>query len=158
MSGFLRTRWARFTVLFAAVGVVLFLTPKVPRDQTLHVDLGRGSPHVRELIIRWVAAEKGGKTGSRSANIEDWTDEATFRYETGAPRVVEQTARLSDGDYVVEIEASGGGRQSTVMRYDVTLASGRATTIDASSLALGLDSGGADARAAKGDLDEDGGS
>lgn len=161
MSGLLKTKWPRLFVLLAAVGVLVLVTPKVPRPQTLHVDLGRDSAHVGELVIRWAAAEKGGKRGSRSANIEDWTGEVTFRYDRGAPRVVEQTARLPDGDYLVEIEASGGGRRSTVMRYDVALASGSTTTIDASSLALGRDldpADPADAGQAKSDLDKDDGS
>lgn len=121
-------------LLGAAVAALLAITPKIPHDQTIHVDLGRDSTRVHELVIRWAEAEKGGKSAGRSANIEDWTGEATFRYENGAPRVVEKTTRLADGDYVVEIEASGGGRQSTVMRRDVTLATGSTTTIDATSL------------------------
>jgi hypothetical protein len=100
-----------------------------PRDQTVHYVLGDAAPRVEELVARWapgVAAD------------EDWTREASFRYEKGlAPRVVTHEPRLPDGDYTVEIEIvaaslaeeKGSAKNSVVVRKHVTL-SGGATSID----------------------------
>ncbi|MEO7109499.1 MAG: hypothetical protein ABI183_03585, partial [Polyangiaceae bacterium] len=87
---------------------------------------------------RWAPASKPGGPQSKNPSIEDWTGEVTFRYEKNeAPRVVQQQARLVDGDYVVEIEVSTDadhGSARAVTRNVVALQGG-STTIDASSLA-----------------------
>lgn len=120
-----------------AVAAASFL-PKIPRDQTIRVDLGNLAPRVAALTIRWESATgdeiKGGIPRPRDANIEDWTGEVTFRYENGAPRVIEQKIHAADGDYVVEIEIESMGGRATTAKT-ISLAGG-GTTIDVADLAL----------------------
>lgn len=110
---------------------LLSAVPKLPKDQTLRIDLGDSSKIIQTLSLRWVPASA---SPSKNPSIEDWTGEVTFRYEkNAAPRVAEQEMRLADGDYLVEIEAiTEWGR--AVTRKTVALQGG-STTIDASSLA-----------------------
>lgn len=121
-----------------AVAAASFL-PKIPRDQTIRADLGDLAARVTAMTIRWAPRADRGENkanpDSRSANIEDWTGEVTFRYEHGAPRVVEEKTRAADGDYVVEIEVEslGGGRAVTAK--EVSFAGG-SSTIDLSTLSL----------------------
>ncbi|MEO8875090.1 MAG: hypothetical protein ABI461_05840 [Polyangiaceae bacterium] len=133
---FFGKKWHVRVLVVAAVVAILALVPRLPHEQTLHVDLGDSAPDVEALTIRWTSSaalkdadEKAGKHGETS--IEDWTGEVTFRYEKNkAPRVVQHKARLADGEYVVEIElnAEAGG---AVTRKVVALGGGT-TTIDVS--------------------------
>ena len=88
--------------------------------------------------MRWAPRTDRGENkanpGVRSANIEDWTGEVTFRYENGAPRVVEKEIRAADGDYVVEIEVEGEGGHAMTTK-EISFAAG-SVTIDAADLAL----------------------
>ncbi|MGH7280709.1 MAG: hypothetical protein ACRELY_04240, partial [Polyangiaceae bacterium] len=112
-----------------AVAAASFL-PKIPRDQTLRVDLGDLAPRVTTLTIRWAARADHGENkanpDARSANIEGWTGEVTFRYENGAPRVIEKKIRAADGDYVVEIEIESKGGHRTTAKM-ISLAGGSVT-------------------------------
>ena len=117
-----------------AVAAVSFL-PKIPRDQVLRVDLGDLAARVTAMTIRWAPRADRGENkanpDARSANIEDWTGEVTFRYENGAPRVVEKTVRAADGDYVVEIEVESDGGHAMTTKA-ISLAGG-SVTIDVTS-------------------------
>jgi hypothetical protein len=123
-------RVVRLLLLAGALLVVLVFAKQWPRDQTLHYILGDAAPRVEELAARFAPG---------IATDEDWTREATFRYEKGlAPRVVTHELRLADGDYTVEIEIVAAGlapdgkastKNSVVVRKHVTLTGG-ATSID----------------------------
>jgi hypothetical protein len=127
LNAFLAKKWPIRILLLVLVVGILSAAPKLPKDQTLRIDLGDSSKIVQTLTLRWAAQ-------SKNPSIEDWTGEVTFRYEkNAAPRVVQQKMRLADGEYVVEIELiTGGGR--AVTRKVVALQGG-STTIDASYLA-----------------------
>jgi hypothetical protein len=132
LNAFLAKKWPIRILLLVLVVGVLSAVPKLPKDQTLRIDLGDSSKIIQTLTLRWAVA---GAPQSKNPSIEDWTGEVTFRYEkNAAPRVVQQEMRLADGEYVVEIELiTGGGR--AVTRKVVALQGG-STTIDASTFAL----------------------
>ena len=86
----------------------LLFGQKIPKDQVLHVVLGDAAPRVTEVRVRY---------GEASGRDVDFTREATFRYAQGAaPRVVTHEARLTSGDYTVEIEVFKGNDRAMVDR------------------------------------------
>ena len=111
-----------------------FVSPKLPRDQTVHVVLGSGAARVKELQIRYfgpIPAEDVQKETDASAASGYFAREATFRYgqDVHAPRIVDHAPRLVDGDYVVEISVATDLGHNTVQRR-VHLSEGRATSVD----------------------------
>lgn len=132
MSHFFGTKWPRVLLVVAlAVAAASFL-PKVPRDQSIRVDLGDLASRVTLVRIRWAPASEPGQNKPVS---EDWTGEVTFRYEKSrAPRIVQENARLADGDYLVQIELESDGEQAVTTRT-VPL-SGGSTTVDVAAVSL----------------------
>jgi hypothetical protein len=127
VSAFLGKKWPIRLLLVAALVLVLSALPHLPKEQTLRIDLGDSSKITTALTVRWAASQKG------NPSIEDWTGEVTFRYEkNAAPRVVQQRARVADGDYVVEIDLITE-RGVAVTRKNIALAGGT-TSIDVSGL------------------------
>jgi hypothetical protein len=105
------TRFRRFAPLVlvaAVVAVWLFLGPKIPHDQTVHVVLGNSAPRVTELTVGYAHPEVGEA---------ELTRQATFHWAEGAaPRIVTHTPRLSNGDYLVEIEVATRNGHAKVER------------------------------------------
>ncbi len=131
MNAFFGKKWPIRVLLVVAVVGALTALPRVPKDQTLRIDLGDSSKITREITLRWAPASAAR---TKNPSIEDWTGEVTFRYEkNAAPRVVQQEMRLADGDYVVEIELITE-RGGAVTRKNVAITGGT-TTIDVSSVA-----------------------
>jgi hypothetical protein len=130
-----RKRLLRFSLLAGALVVSGTLLRHAPRDQVVHYVLGDSASHVQEVDARWKEMA-GGPLKSGDAldpATDDWTRTASFRYAPGrAPRVVTHEPRLPNGDYMVEIEIVGDGKQS-IVRREVTLTGG-VTSID---LAMG---------------------
>ena len=95
------------------------------------MDLGDLAARVTAMTVRWAPRADRGENkanpDARSANIEDWTGEVTFRYEHGAPRVVEEKTRAADGDYVVEIEVDSLGGGHAMTAKEISLAGGPCT-------------------------------
>jgi hypothetical protein len=128
-----RTRLFRFSLLAGALVVGGTLLRHAPRDQVVHYVLGDSAVHVQEVDARWREMADGPRKSALNDpgdhQTDDWTRTASFRYAPGkAPRVVTHEPRLPNGDYMVEIEIIGEGRQS-IVRREVTL-SGGATSID----------------------------
>jgi hypothetical protein len=116
-----RRRIARVILLVAAVGIVLLLGKKWPKEQTVHYVLGDAAPRVEEVDARWAEG--------RARGDDSWFREATFRYPPGgAPRVVTHEPRMPDGDYTVELEIVASNGKNVVTRH-VRLEGG-VTTID----------------------------
>jgi hypothetical protein len=129
VSAFSGKKWPIRVSLVAGLVVLLSALPHFPHEQTLRIDLGDSSKITKALTLRW-----GPKPKQPTANpsIEDWTGEVTFQYgKNAAPRVVQQEARLADGDYVVEIELITERGGAVVTRKNVALTGGT-TTIDVS--------------------------
>jgi hypothetical protein len=111
-------RLAPLALLIPAVAAAGTLGPRWPHDQVLRYDLGDAAARVERLDVRL-----------SPGTTEDVAREASFRYPPGrAPRIVRHEARLTDGDYTVEIDVSAAGRQASTRRH-VTL-SGGTTTLD----------------------------
>lgn len=120
--------------LGAAVAAFLLFGPKLPREQVVRIGLGDRAPDVRELTIRYFAAEKA----SGAATTRDLTDEVlrevSFRYPKGdAPRLVRHEPRLADGEYVLEIEVVTNDSRAT-LRRTVGLLGGPASVDIASAI------------------------
>ncbi len=116
-----RKRLLRLLLLGAALFVAMILARHWPKDQTVHYVLGSAAARVEEVDARWA-------TGRAS---DDWTREATFRYEPGqAPRIVTHEPKLPDGDYTVEIEIASASAARNVVRRNVTLSGSGSTSID----------------------------
>ncbi len=97
-------------MVIGLIGVVcvLAIAPKVPSDQTVHVVLGRGAERVRELHILYfgpLSEKEAAEDAETVASSGNFAREATFRYGQGvhAPRIVDHTPRLVNGDYIVEV-------------------------------------------------------
>jgi hypothetical protein len=111
-------------VLFLGVGAVVYLSlaHQWPTDQHLRLVLGDVSARVEEVTLRCARSEPGSS--------DDWLREVTFHYaKGGAPRIVSYEPRLTDGDYLVQIETRTDDVR--VLTYDrrVRLAGGT-TSID----------------------------
>jgi hypothetical protein len=116
-----RKRLLRLLLLGAALVVAMLIARHWPKEQTVHYVLGDGATRVEEVDARW----------AEGRSSEDWTREATFRYAPGqAPRIVTHEPRLPDGDYTVEIEIASASAARNVVRRNVTLTGGGATSID----------------------------
>ena len=103
-----RRKLGPLVLIGAGVVMMLFLGPKMPRDQLVHVVLGDAAPRVTEVRVRY--AERG-------ASDADFAREATFRYAQGAaPRIVTHEPRLANGEYDLEIELSKGNDRALVKR------------------------------------------
>lgn len=126
-SGLRLGRRAGLLVLFGLILVIVGLTlsPKLPRDQTVHIVLGSEAGRVNQLQVRYYGPLPEEEPGGYFAR------EATFRYGQGviAPRIVDHAPRLADGDYVVEISVSTDVGSNTVSRQ-VHLTEGHSTSID----------------------------
>jgi hypothetical protein len=112
------------------VGAALYfsLAPRWPSEQLFRIVLGDHSPDVTEVRVR---CGPWGATGS-AASDDEWHREVTLRYPKGAaPRVVQYTPKLAEGDYLVEIEVGGGDGRVDTTDHHIHLAGG-ATTIDLS--------------------------
>jgi hypothetical protein len=119
-----KKRLFRMLGMAAVLMVALYFARQWPRDQTVHYVLGDAATRVEEVDARWAPG---------IAASEDWTREASFRYEPGkAPRIVTHEPRLPDGDYTVEIEIVAANqaheRNEVVVRKHVVLGGG-ATSI-----------------------------
>ncbi|WP_394839113.1 hypothetical protein LVJ94_19690 [Pendulispora rubella] len=112
-----------FGLIFVAIGLIL--SPKLPHDQTVHIVLGSGAGRVNQLQVRYYGPLPDEDPGGYFAR------EATFRYGQGviAPRIVDHSPRLADGDYLVEIAVSTDAGNTTVSRQ-VHLAEGHSASID----------------------------
>jgi hypothetical protein len=125
-------RLLRFALLAGALVVGGKLLQHAPRDQVVHYVLGDTAVQVQEVDARWRELPDGPHKSEAEAppdSTDDWTRTASFRYAPGqAPRVVTHEPRLPNGDYMVEIEIVGEGKERTVRR-EVTLAGG-VTSID----------------------------
>jgi hypothetical protein len=109
-------RFARPSLLVAALAVALLLGKRWPKDQTIHYVLGDAATRVEEVDAHWAEGDKPG--------LEDWARSATFRYAPGhAPRVQTHEPRLPDGDYTVQIEILASQEKSVVTKH-VRLAGG----------------------------------
>lgn len=112
--------WRRLARMLVVVGVAVaawFVYKRWPHEQAAHYILGNAAPRVIELQARWASSPPSGKPAPNDARGEDWTREATFRYAPGsAPRIVTHEMRLSDGDYMVEVEIVAGARRNVVQR------------------------------------------
>lgn len=121
------------TLLFAALGLgaVFYLSPGVPRDQTVEIVLGDRAAKVRALELHYASA-----SAAPTETLDgDWTREASFRYGQGVspPRVVHHELRLPDGDYVVAIDlfvGIGDATEKTTLVRNVRLDAGGSTSID----------------------------
>jgi hypothetical protein len=100
----MRRRLVGLLVLAGAMlALYLYLGPKMPKDQVIHLVLGDAAPTVTEVAVRYRPTAVSGV--SPDAGNAEWSREVTFEYAKGAaPRVVTHQARLPDGDYLVEIE------------------------------------------------------
>jgi len=138
-------------LLLGAIGLVSLLVvgPKVPNDQTVHVILGASADRVHELQIRYFGplSEK-----EAAGDVEDVTSsgnfarEATFRYgqDVHAPRIVDHTPRLVNGDYVVEITLATSLRVARTARH-VHLQGEHSVSIDVAEMAKVKPNGETDA-------------
>jgi hypothetical protein len=120
----MKKRLFRMLGMAAVLMVALYFARQWPKDQTVHYVLGDAATRVEEVDARWAPG---------IAANEDWTREASFRYEPGkAPRIVTHEPRLPDGDYTVEIEIVAANqaheRNEVVVRKHVVLGGG-ATSI-----------------------------
>lgn len=103
-----RRRLGPLVLIGAGVVMMLFLGPKMPRDQLVHVVLGDAAARVSEVRIRYADPD---------ASDADFAREATFRYAQGAaPRVLTHEPRLANGEYALEIEISKGNDRAMVKR------------------------------------------
>ncbi|HEY3822602.1 MAG TPA: hypothetical protein VGL81_35800 [Polyangiaceae bacterium] len=115
-----KKRILRTLALAAVLLIAVTLARQWPRDQTVHYVLGDAATRVEEVDAKWAPG---------IAATDDWTREASFKYEPGkAPRVVTHEPRLPDGDYTVEIEIVADNlaheKNEVVVRKHVTLSGG----------------------------------
>jgi hypothetical protein len=124
-----RSRIASLAIVAVGLALVMIFARKMPHEQTVRVILGDRAPRVTEVHVRY--SEPPTRREKETAEPLPWLREASFRYAPGsAPRIVSHEARLSDGDYVLEIDVLEGDKQATIERR-ATL-SGGTTSLDVS--------------------------
>ncbi|MBK6691201.1 MAG: hypothetical protein IPG50_03205 [Myxococcales bacterium] len=131
----LRRRWPALVLVLAGLAAFHFFGPKLPRDQTVRVQLGPEAAALRELALRY---------NERSPLTGEPLREVSYRYPAAeAPRTIRHTLRIPDGEYLLEIELVTHQGRTTLSR-PVRL-SGADTTVDVSTavreLALTPDGG-----------------
>jgi hypothetical protein len=122
-------RWKRpawVLLPLAALGMGS-LVSRWPEEQTVRLTLGDASARLVELRIRY-APEGGarsdvgsgsGRAARGKAEVEDaWLREALFSFDAShvAPRTLEHRARLSNGEYRLEVDLASAGDRRTVQR------------------------------------------
>ncbi len=113
-------------VLFVlALGGYWFLSPHLPKDQSVNVVLGDDAAGIQDVTLRYVAHGEA-----------ETAREATFHFDH-APRVVHHEPRLPDGDYDLSIELRGGAPAlSAHVDRRVSLSGGATTSVDVSETRL----------------------
>lgn len=105
--------------LVLALGGYFFLSPRLPKDQSVNVVLGDRAERVNDVTLRYTA--EGEAETAR---------EATFHFDH-APRVVHHDARLPNGDYTLAVELRGQISDHVERRVSL---SGGSTNVDVSEV------------------------
>jgi hypothetical protein len=112
-------RLAPLVLLGAALVATLTFPRTWPRDQTIRYVLGDRADHVERVDARWAARAEPGES----------LREVSFRYAPGtAPRVVTHEPRLSNGDYMVDVDVVADGQPTRYVRR--VMLGGGVTSID----------------------------
>lgn len=116
-----RRRPILVVILVLALSAYFFLSPRLPKDQTVNLVLGDGADRVTDVTLRYTLDGE-----SETAR------EATFHYDH-APRVIRHDARLPNGDYVITVDLRGSGTAHVERKISL---SGGATNVDVSEAHL----------------------
>ena len=116
-----RSPYVKAVLGVVLAGLLAWILPKVPHDQTIVFDLGKNAASVSQLDVHW-QEENGDHEGKLTLNFPAPTPE----------RVVRQF-RMTDGPYAFRITAQH--RAAIRNRTEVV----RQVTLDGNSLTLHLD-------------------
>lgn len=124
-----RSRWARFGVIGAIIGIgAALVVPNVPRSQEVRLHLGPGSSRVVRMSARVGSGHAEG----------GWDRQTTWRFDRGAPPSVSWSFQLPHGEADVEVELSSALAATASKRIHLEL-SGKETVVELAEAMRGLE-------------------